>query len=222
MMSLASNVQQTTKLALGVFSRITGKPVLGVCSLLGLSPASGLSPGDRSVPAQSSIDPQNFPSLAVGDRFVPSLAVGDHFIPSLAVGDCFIPSLTVGDCFVPSLTVGDRFVPSLAVGDRFVPSLAVGDRFVRCRRQAQAAASLSAASCVGMVSVDGGGLLERALASMLLPPPTSNSPRFGPRLRELHEDTRLRTRRRVGGCPEKSTTRALSGLTSLNLTSTLA
>ena len=33
MMSLASNVQQTTKLALGVCSRITGKLVLGVCVL---------------------------------------------------------------------------------------------------------------------------------------------------------------------------------------------
>ena len=59
------------------------------------------------------------------------------------------------------------------------------------RRRAQAAASLSAASCVGTVSVDGGGLLERALTPMLVPPPTSKSPRFGPRLRDLDEDARL-------------------------------
>ena len=44
MMSLASNVQQTTKLALGVCSRITGKLVLGVCVLA--PPASiGLDSG---------------------------------------------------------------------------------------------------------------------------------------------------------------------------------
>jgi len=44
---------------------------------------------------------------------------------------------------------------------------------------------------VGMELVDGGGLLERALASMLVPPPKSNSLRFGLRLRDLHEDARL-------------------------------
>ena len=63
----------------------------------------------------------------------------------------------------------------------------------------QSTALLSTASCVGPDLVDGGGLLERALASMLVPPPTSNSPRFGPRLRDLHEDARLRTRIRAEG-----------------------
>ena len=72
----------------------------------------------------------------------------------------------------------------------------------------------------GTGPVDGGGLLECSLTSMLAPPPTLNSPRLGPRLRDLHEDAHLRTPRRAEGFQSVSTTRAPSGLTSLNLTST--
>ena len=49
-------------------------------------------------------------------------------------------------------------------------------------------------------------------------PPTSNLPRLGPRLRDLHEDARPRTRRQAEGFPEKSTTRALSARLWLDVT----
>ena len=81
----------------------------------------------------------------------------------------------------------------------------------------QSTALLSTVSCVGPD-------LETAAVSLSArsPPFLRPHPHRSRLNTELHEDMRLRTRRRVGGCPEKSTTRALSGLTSLNLTSTLA